>query len=258
MDLFTLAAFSSSPPHWLPADDPLGEVYHRQDLLLREGKVVWGHLVQANQHLFRLGPDDHPALTIYAASATFDDGFRDLEVIARRLFGLKNTTPDDPDELRAAARITDERDRKMGWVVPPTLTGGKEVFATTFMVFRSHLPQRHLQSGWFPLLIHAETPAVMIVPSIYWPNELVQRWSRIGTIAMANQKAVPATQPPTLLQEFVIERALGAGAMGQVHLVRSRSTGMRFAVKRSRFIDPVGRRNFLAELQSWINLPEHP
>jgi hypothetical protein len=177
MDAFTLAAFSSPPPQWLPTDDPLGEVYRRQTLLLQEGEVVWGHLVHANQNLFRVGPSDHPALTVYAASATFEDGFTDLHVIATRLFGLKDTTPENPDEQRAAARITNDRDRNMGWVVPATLTGGKEVFAASFMVFRAHLPQQHLQSGWFPLLIHANTPAVMIVPSAYWPHELVRRWS---------------------------------------------------------------------------------
>jgi serine/threonine protein kinase len=78
-------------------------------------------------------------------------------------------------------------------------------------------------------------------------------------VAEAEPGGRPLPQPsPSVLEEFLVERTLGEGGMGKVFLVRSRATGMRFAAKRSRFSDPVGRRNFLAELQSWINLPEHP
>ena len=45
--------------------------------------------------------------------------------------------------------------------------------------------------------------------------------------------------------------------MGKVYLVKSRTTGMRFAVKRAKGLSESDRRNFLAELQTWIDLPEH-
>jgi serine/threonine protein kinase len=38
----------------------------------------------------------------------------------------------------------------------------------------------------------------------------------------------------TLLDDFVVERVLGEGGMGKVYLVKSRTTGMRFAVKRAK------------------------
>ena len=60
-----------------------------------------------------------------------------------------------------------------------------------------------------------------------------------------------------LLDDFVIEKTLGEGGMGKVYLVRSRSTGLRFAVKRAKVISESSRRSFLAELQTWIDLPEH-
>jgi tetratricopeptide (TPR) repeat protein len=60
-----------------------------------------------------------------------------------------------------------------------------------------------------------------------------------------------------LLDEFVVERILGEGGMGKVYLVRSRSTGAMFAVKRTFGLQEDGRRLFLAELQTWIDLPEH-
>jgi tetratricopeptide (TPR) repeat protein len=60
-----------------------------------------------------------------------------------------------------------------------------------------------------------------------------------------------------LLDDFVVERTLGEGGMGKVYLVRSRSTGSRFAVKRAKVLSEASRRSFLAELQTWIDLPEH-
>ena len=61
-----------------------------------------------------------------------------------------------------------------------------------------------------------------------------------------------------ILDDFVVERELGEGGMGKVYLLRSRSTGQPFAVKRAFLRNEDSRRNFLAELRTWIDLPEHP
>lgn len=60
-----------------------------------------------------------------------------------------------------------------------------------------------------------------------------------------------------MLDDYVVDKVLGEGGMGKVYLVQSRSTGSRFAVKRAKGLKDVDRRNFLAELQTWIDLPEH-
>ena len=60
-----------------------------------------------------------------------------------------------------------------------------------------------------------------------------------------------------LLGDFVVERVLGEGGMGKVYLLKSPTTGMHFAVKRAKGLSETERRNFLAELQMWIDLPEH-
>ena len=72
--------------------------------------------------------------------------------------------------------------------------------------------------------------------------------------------ASPADWIPgqVLLGDFVVERVLGEGGMGKVYLVKSQTTNMRFAVKRAKGLKEGDRRNFLAELQTWIDLPEHP
>ena len=177
LDNETVEMLTPTRPPWLKATDRLAGLSRELDLLLLTGEVVWGALVQANNLLFKPGPHDHPALAIYAADRSFDDRPETLQAIARRLFRLKNTTPEDPAERRLADMITDEMERGLGWMVPKSLTGGEEVLSTTFMVFRSHLPGRRLQSGWFPLLIHHDAPWIMIVPGVYWPRRLRQRWA---------------------------------------------------------------------------------
>ena len=62
----------------------------------------------------------------------------------------------------------------------------------------------------------------------------------------------------TLVDDFVVERELGAGGMGTVYLVRGAATGDRYAVKISQAQSADVRRLFLAELQTWIDLPAHP
>ena len=62
----------------------------------------------------------------------------------------------------------------------------------------------------------------------------------------------------TILDDYVIERELGRGGMGCVWLVKSKSTGRQFAVRQTLLKDDEHRKAFLAELQTWIDLPEHP
>ncbi len=167
-------------PRWMKRSDELNEVFRRQGKLMREGDILWGALVQANKHLFNPGPHDHPAMAIYSADPLFEHDPGRLQAIAHRLGELKGTTPSDPRERRLAEIITGEMERAMGWTVPESCTWGREVFSTAFMVFRRHLPDGVLRSGWFPLLAHPETQAVMIVPSNYWPDELVEMWMAGG------------------------------------------------------------------------------
>ena len=66
-------------------------------------------------------------------------------------------------------------------------------------------------------------------------------------------------QGQELLGEYLIEKEIGqSGGMGRVWLVKSNSTGRRFAVKQTKLKDDKSRKAFLAELQTWIDLPEHP
>jgi tetratricopeptide (TPR) repeat protein len=61
-----------------------------------------------------------------------------------------------------------------------------------------------------------------------------------------------------VLGDFVVERELGRGGMGTVHLVRSRANGNLYAVKTANVASPAARHAFMGELQVWVDLPRHP
>ena len=68
--------------------------------------------------------------------------------------------------------------------------------------------------------------------------------------ASAVQSAGDRELGPALPDDFVVERVLGEGGMGKVYLVKSRTTPMRFAVKRAKGMKEAERHFLLCEL-SW-------
>lgn len=158
------------------ASDKLYMVFQSRKRLLREGEVALGKIVQANVELFSPGDYDLPANAIYSSRRTTPDLLDALSECATRLYALKNTEPDQPDEKKFAEMITDEYRREMRVSVPKEIAGVGGVTLTTLMVFRKDLPHDYLSNSFFPLLIHRETPATIIAPFKYWPDELLHAW----------------------------------------------------------------------------------
>lgn len=171
----SLAALLMKTPSWMKPTDGLAEIYRQQTRLLREGRIVWGALVQANNQLFEPGPMDLPAMLVYSLDPHFDARPAELREIGAKVFALKGTQPADPELASLARLITDEVDRSMGLRLPPVFTAC-EMRSAVFMVCREHIPSGVLTSGKFPILTHPDTAAVMIVPFEFWPAELTVLW----------------------------------------------------------------------------------
>ncbi len=79
-----------------------------------------------------------------------------------------------------------------------------------------------------------------------------------STLALLDR--LEASVEPPLLGEYDTLRVLGQGGQGAVRLVRSRTSGREFAVKtlRAEVDDAEARRRLMAELRTWVDLPEHP
>lgn len=167
------------PPGWCKTDDLLA-VFRDRGKLLGEGDIVPAVLVQANAALFERGADDAPANVIYTTDAEAEQPVARMLEVARRIFALKDTKPEDPDEARFARMVSYELGRDFRVTVPDRLSGGLDLTYTTIMVHRRHLPEGRLAVPYFPLLIHPESRAAMILPARYWPDDFLDEWVRIG------------------------------------------------------------------------------
>jgi hypothetical protein len=166
-----LEALLGARAPWMRGTEGLGEAFEKQRLLLTQGSLVWGALVQANMALFGPGANDHPAQMLVSRDPWFDARPAELRAIARRLYALKNTVPADPVEKALAARVSNESDHTLAWQLPPEITA-RPVTTAVVMVYRKHLPGGVLSGACFPLLMHPSTPAVMMLPAAFWTPEL--------------------------------------------------------------------------------------
>lgn len=163
------------PPGWCRKDN-LMAVFRDRAKLLREGQIVPAVLVQANTFLFERGADDAPANVIYITDADAEQPVARMLEVARKIFSLKNTKPEDADEARFAQMVSYELGRDFRITVPEKLSGGLDLTYTTIMVHRRHLPAGRLTVPYFPLVIHPESRAAMILPARYWPDDFLDEW----------------------------------------------------------------------------------
>lgn len=175
MNSIMLASLVGPRPSWLTQSDGLTEFFDRQALLLTEGHIAWGALVQANELLFKPGEANCPALLVHSPDNYFDSRPQELRLIGSTFFSLKSIEFADPELKEVTRLVTDEMDRSMGFELPKVFSE-KVVQSATFMGFRKHIPNGVLSSGLFPVLTHPSTRAVMMVPFEFWPIELIVLW----------------------------------------------------------------------------------
>lgn len=171
----TLASVLATKPEWMRPDDSLNEVFARQKLLLTEGRIVWGGLVQANSQMFKPGAANCPGLLVYSPDEHFDAYPAELRQLGRAFFALKGKEPDDPELRHLAKIVTEEVDRTLQFRLPRVFCA-QDVCSGIFMLFRQHIPNGVLSCGLFPVLTHPSTPAVLMLPFEFWPIELIVMW----------------------------------------------------------------------------------
>lgn len=166
-------------PGWCKKDDELRLFFDDQELLIRRGEVVWGVAVQANSTLFEppsQGSAGAPGTVIYTREVD-ENTLQFLRQLTPQLYKLRSRQHQkDEAQVEYGNMLEDEYERAMGWLVPESMTDGAEVLSTTVWFPRKHLECKQLALTYFPLLIHPETDAAMLVPSRCWPPGFKQRW----------------------------------------------------------------------------------
>jgi len=153
-------------------------------VIIREGVVRLGTFLQAHECLFWSGPDDYPADLLFS----MDDDVDPIELTqaakaAIRLSGRRFGELVDGRAKALVAHLDHEMTRVYGLELPPTLTGGREMFCSTSFVRRESLPDRKLSGVLFPLLIHPASRMALILPHQYW-TELAWQLYQDGGVAM--------------------------------------------------------------------------
>ncbi len=167
-------------PEWIyrePIDD-LETLFLKLAELRRDGRVVWGHFVQANSLLFSPGDWDCPAEVVYSHDHP-DIGLEELNDIASKLFALKGSIPTDPLMKAIADHLTNEMTRVFGLQVPPAFSPHARCLMTTTYVVRKHLPgpDHCLRKPLLPILALPDPPHVVLpLPSRYWPKSVREWW----------------------------------------------------------------------------------
>jgi hypothetical protein len=160
-------------PDWMNAHYSRFTFDHYEELFAR-GRVIWGRIVQANNALFRPGADDCAAEVLFDPAGTLSHV--ELAAPANHLFSLKGTLPRDPTQRRIAHHLTEEFIWASGQEVPASVSA-TPLRMSTFLVHRQHLPEGRLVFPFFPLLLHPHQPGIVaVLPSRWWPAELLARW----------------------------------------------------------------------------------
>jgi len=61
--------------------------------------------------------------------------------------------------------------------MPHSYTCGRAICFATCFIQPSHLPDGYLKRSSFPVIANPEeSPALVLLPSRYWPPELVSQW----------------------------------------------------------------------------------
>ena len=135
----------------------------------KEGKVALGALVQANELLFKRGSDNCPANYIYTRDPYYTEHTEEFHALAMDLFQTKGEAGFIPSIQKLADILADEEECTYCYKLPRNVTEGREVYFTTIMVDRDHLPGKKLAEGLKPMLILPYSkPDAMILPYWYW------------------------------------------------------------------------------------------
>lgn len=171
---------------WWAGDDALAELFADMPALLREGRIVWGRLVQANTRLFEVGHEEGlPGDVLYDPAGILTP--TDLAPVARALFAsreeieaLRAANPPQPERLRLAEHFQNEMSRARALGVPHGEGHGELLVSSTYFV-RRHLPTQTLMLPYFPLLILDRRPgSAMVLPSRWWPQPLLAMWANFA------------------------------------------------------------------------------
>ena len=151
-------AFENSAPHY-------------DFSVIEKGKIYYAYLVEANRLLFedkKFAMLTHPAVVLYSTEEYFEKNPTALKKLARYMFDNRNK------KGWAGKILSNETFYFSNLQVPPELADGHEIFMTTIMIYRRHLPLGYLTNSLLPIIANPlQSSAVFVVDVKYWTEALI-------------------------------------------------------------------------------------
>lgn len=138
---------------------------------LKTGKIVYSCIVQANAKLFTPSKFIHqvlPAVVVFSMDEYYDKNPLELKNIAKDLFANKQNNVLKNEHMYFA-----------NLPVPECFTNGRQVFVSTILVYRKHLPWGGITGTHLivPLIANPEKcSSAFIVDSLYWSKNIVANY----------------------------------------------------------------------------------
>ncbi len=161
-------------PEWLNNEaDLLNEIYDDTSVFLRNSKINYGCIIQANTILFdKKDKRDCPATFITTDSDYINSSPEILQSVANEIYQYKNTDIDlVPERLRRIVEyIQDEYERgRFSNQIEFEDGNIANLYVITMMVMRKHIPKGYLTKNIYPLITNFENSnTAMILPKKYW------------------------------------------------------------------------------------------
>ncbi len=158
--------------------DRLREAFRRRPEVARTGRLFWGFVHLADEHVWS-GEDDGPGGVVYSPDPLYVRHPDRLAPIAERLSGLHGNEriPPDPEWRYAADGERSGLERRFGERLPMTMTGGRLVFTSTVFIDVSRLVGGRLTDHVLPIWVDPDGYA-LVVPGAVWPPGFIERFQR--------------------------------------------------------------------------------
>jgi hypothetical protein len=166
-----------SRPAWMSDNEPLLRVVDGWVHSVKNGKVAWGVVVQANRQLWSTGTEDCPAMVAWSPDDEFESDPATLKAVVAKLHVVQagSKHPAEFEELHHF--LNDDLRRESFLLVPKRLTNGRNVVLSTIMVFRNHLPQGYLAKTTLPICVGEQWDFPVLLPSVAWTKNLIEWWN---------------------------------------------------------------------------------
>lgn len=172
LEYSTFMGYKPKKPRWFikrPKDN-LNVVYDNFETFYERGEVYLSSVLRANTALFHQISGDRPAQMLYTKDEYYYDHPEELLMIVDRLFNAKSEgTVSEEQYGELYSILYDDYSRPLNVKLPTDFTDGRDVWVTSIVMLKEHIPFHKISNFFYPLLVvEGESIGGMVVPKWAW------------------------------------------------------------------------------------------